>query len=65
MVEGADGLFDGRVAVGTVREDEVHVVELEAGKGGVHAFDYVLAGEADVVDAVLTVGPAPVDLESC
>jgi hypothetical protein len=64
VVEGADGLFNGRVPVRAVRKDEVDVVKAEALEGEIEAFDYVLAGEADVVDAVLAVGAAPVDLSN-
>ncbi len=62
VVECADGFFDGGVAVGAVGVDEVDVGELEAGEGGVDAFDDVFAGEAAVVDGVFAVRCAPVDL---
>jgi hypothetical protein len=50
VVECADGFFDGGVAVWAVRVEDVDVGELQAGEGGVGAFDEVFAGEAEVVD---------------
>ncbi len=65
VVEGPDRLLDRRVPVWAVGVDEVDVGEAQALEGEVEAFDYVLAGESDVVDAVGAVGAAPVDLDSC
>ena len=62
VVEGADGFFDGGVAVRAVGIDEVDVVKLEAFETGGEAFDDVFAREAGVVDGVGAKGGAPVDL---
>lgn len=65
MVEGADDLLDGRVAVWPVCVDDINVVEAETLEREIEAFNDVFPGEAFVVDGVLGVfgvGLAPVDL---
>lgn len=62
VVEGADGLLHGRLAIGTVGVDEVDVLEVQALQGGVDTLDNVLSGEAQVVDGVLAKCTTPVDL---
>ena len=62
VVEGADGFFDGGVAVRPVGVDEVDVVELQTFEAGVEALDNVFSGEAAIVDGIVAKGTAKVDL---
>ena len=62
MVECADGLFDGGVAVRAVGVDEIEVFEVEALETAIDAFDDVFARETVVVYWVVTVCRSPVDL---
>lgn len=62
VIEGADSLLHGRLAIGAVGIDEVDVLEIEALQGGVDTLDDVLAGETVVVDFVVAKGVTPEDL---
>ena len=62
VIEGADGFFDGGIAVRAMGVDKVDVVELEAFQTEGEAFDDVFAREAYVVDGVGAESAAPVDL---
>lgn len=62
MVEGADSLLHGGLAVGTVGVDEVDVFEVQALQGSVDTLNNVLSGETQVVDRVLAKCTTPVDL---
>lgn len=63
MVEGADCLLDGCVAVGTMRVDQVDVFKAQSLEGLVCTFDDMLAGKTNVVDWIAAVSCSPVDLE--
>jgi hypothetical protein len=63
VVEGADSLLDGRVAIWPVSVDQVDVRETQPLEGSIEALDDVLPGQALVVDDVVAVGLAPVDLD--
>lgn len=52
-MQGLHGFFEGRVGVEAVDLQEVQVVELEAGEGGVDCFEDGGAGEACFV-SILT-----------
>lgn len=54
VVEGLHGFFEGRVWVEAVDLQEVQVVELKAGEGGVDCFENGGAGEACFVVMMLT-----------
>jgi hypothetical protein len=62
VVEGADSLLDGRVAIGPVSVDQIDIRETQPLEGSVETLDDVLPGQALVVDDVVAVGLAPVDL---